>query len=402
MSIQRDTANQHQFGVAGPGANPENTCSLNNMQLKARIPQKHGRDVLDEHLAFSTVIIPTGQQHVCAPVIDQGASLMAVQTVGQPGTNHSIIHGTIPSVGNPNFGIPGNSPLDFIFQTRSRPSGTKIPPKSKRVGEVFELVEKGIEHSLSLANHLPSHLATSQIAGLKNKALKSVATAKQQFEKILTGDMLAQIPGLKFSMGDMLSQMTAGQKSEMFSGMPAEVKGAIENAMVLIQSDISADSGGFSTDDKINPDVFLQNAVDALKGSKTVEDVFQTLQSLEDDTLRGLDQYANVAIEIETAFGNVVQQVNSSGGVSIDIPDAVQSALSAFQSQMGQLPGAGGASAGMFDQSAIKNIFNRLTTTNQNKFKTLIKDHVDSGKAPRDRINRSDGLFGGGKLFPGF
>jgi HD superfamily phosphohydrolase YqeK len=387
MPIYRDSANQIQYGVAGPGANPEKTCSLENMQVKARFPQKHGRDVKDEHLAFSNIVIPTGQQHVLAPVIDEGATIVAVQTMAQPGTNMALVAGTVPSVGDPDGGIPGNSPLDFVFKARYKGAGTKTTPNSKREGEVFKIVEKGIEHSLSLLNHLPTHGANMQIAGMKHDAMKSVSTAKEQFNKVLNSSMLSKLPGAGFSMSNLLSSMTDAQKSEMFKGMDRKVVGAIQSATTLMQSSTSSDSGGFYTADRVNPEVFFQNAVDQMKGSKTVEDVMNAFQSLEGDDLRGMDQLANVAIEIEGTFGNVVQQMDSSGNINIEIPDGVQKIIQAFQSQMGSLPGAGGQSGGMFNNSELKKMFDRLPLDEAKAFKDMIQKNVDSGGAPRSRLN---------------
>jgi len=400
MPVYRDAANQIQYGVAGPGANPNDTCSLENMQLKIRYPAKHGRDVKDEHLAFSNIVVPTGHQHVLAPVLDEGSTVVGVQTSAQPGTNMSVLIGNVPSVGDPEAATPGNSPLDFIFKARYNGAGTKTTPNSQREGEVYKIVEKGIEHSLSLLNHLPTHGANMQIAGMKHDAMKSVATAKESFNKVMNSGMLSKLPGTGFSIGSLLSRMSDSQKSELFSGMDRKVVGAIESATALMQTSGSSDSGGFYTADRVNPEVFLKNAVDQLKGSGAVEDVMNAFQQLEGDELRGMDQYANVAIEVEGTFGNVVQQIDSSGNINIQIPDAVQEIIQAFQSQMGSLPGAGGMSGGMFDGSALKDMFDRLPTAEAKSFKEMIQKNVDSGGDPRNRLNSLLSKVLSNKTFP--
>jgi hypothetical protein len=194
--------------------------------------------------------------------------------------------------------------------------------------------------------------------------------------------------------------MSDSQKSELFSGMDRKVVGAIESATALMQTSGSSDSGGFYTADRVNPEVFLKNAVDQLKGSGAVEDVMNAFQQLEGDELRGMDQYANVAIEVEGTFGNVVQQIDSSGNINIQIPDAVQEIIQAFQSQMGSLPGAGGMSGGMFDGSALKDMFDRLPTAEAKSFKEMIQKNVDSGGDPRNRLNSLLSKVLSNKTFP--
>lgn len=403
MTILKDTANQFQYGVAGPGANPENTCDLNNMQVKTRYPFKHGEGVKDEHLGFSNLVVPVGQQHVLAPVFDEGSTIAALQTAAQPGTNLSLVCGTVPQIGNMEGATPGNNPFSFLQMKKKNGAGTKTPPNSEREGEIFKIVEKGIEHSLSLLDGTSSHGAFNIMAGLKNEALKTVATAKEQFEKVLDSSMLSQMPGMNFNLGDMLNQLSGDQAAELFKDMPKEIQTGLKNTLAMMQNASAADAGGFMTGGRVNPEVFTQNIVSELKDVKTIGQMMNKLQTLQgDESLRGMDQYANVAIEIETAFGNVTQQLTSSGGVSLDIPEQVQNILSSFQSQLSNLPGAGGPSKGMFQGSQIGEIFNRLPKEAQEKFKELTQKHVDSGSGPRSLLNGAAAKVIRKKLFPMF
>lgn len=400
MTIHKDQSNQIQYGVAGPGANPEDTCSLENMQVKARYPYKHGSNVLDEHLGFSNVVVPVGQQHVLAPVFDEGSTIAAMQSAAYPGTNLSLVCGTIPMVGDMNGATPGNQVFNHIFQKRKTGAGTKVPPQSKRNGSVYEIVEKGVQHSLSLLDGLPSHGALNMLAGMKHDALKSVATAKQQFEAILTGDMLSQLPGQGFNLGGLLDNLNSGQLKTLFENMPDNVQAGLKNAMTLMQTSTSSDSGGFMTNNRINPDVFFENAVNELKDVKTVAELDQKLQKLMgDESLKGLDQLGDTLIEIEGAFGNVTAQITATGGISLDL-SKVQGLLQGFADKMGQLPGAGGQSGGMFNGSELKNIFNRLNTTEQKQFKKLVENHVDSGQQPRALLNSMLAKVLDNKQFP--
>ena len=400
MTIHKDQSNQIQYGVAGPGANPEDTCSLENMQVKARYPYKHGPNVLDEHLGFSNVVVPVGQQHVLAPVFDEGATIAAMQSAAYPGTNLSLVCGTVPMVGDMNGATPGNNAFKHLFDKRKNGAGTKIPPKSKRNGAVYEIVEKGIQHSLSVLDGLPSHGALNVLAGLKHDALNNIATAKQQFEAILTGDMLSQIPGAGFNLGQLLDNLNSDQLKSLFDGMPDNVQAGLKNAMTLMQSSESGDTGGFMTNNRINPDVFFDNAVNALKGVQTMGQLDQALhQVMSDPTIRGLDQLAQTQIEIDGAFGKLTQLIDANGKVSIDATKSA-GALAGFASLMGQLPGAGGASGGMFNGSDLKNIFNRLKTDEQKVFKELIEKHVDSGGQARSLLNSALKKLLDNKTFP--
>jgi len=401
MPVYRDTANQIQYGVAGPGADPENTGPMQTMQVKARIPQKHGQDVLDDHLGFSNIFVPVGQQHVLSPVHDIGTVLVAMQTSAQPGSNLGLVAGVVPHVGN-NKGQPGNSPLSFVFDSRKTGDGTKTVNSTKRNGAIWDVVEKGVQHSLSLLNMLPSHGASMPMAGIKNDGMNSVSTAKEKFDKVLNSDILSKMPGMSFNMGDLLNQMTGEQKDEMLSGMSEEAKGALENVLAIWPGSTGGDTGGFMTADKVNPEVFFQNAVEQFKGAKTVEDVMTCFQNLEDESMKGMDQYANTVIEIEGAFGNVNLQIDSSGKASLDIPDNIQSLIQSFASQMGALPGAGGGSGGMFNGSELKNMFDRLPKGEAQSFIETIQKHVDSGEAARSRLNNSALTALTGKQFPHF
>jgi len=402
MTINKDQANQTQYGQAGPGANPDDTCPLNNMQVKVRYPGKHGENVLDDHLAFSNIIVPVGQQHIMTPVADIGTTLAAMQTAAYPGTNLSLVHGVIPQVSNPDGATPGNRPFGDVQERKKQGSGTKIPPKSELEDKVYKIVEKGVQHSLEQVVGIPSHAAHNLIAGLKNDGLKSISTAKEAFEKILTGDMLGKLPGGVIPLNDIMSQLSDLQKSEIFQNMPANLQKGLQSTLTLMQSSTGTDAGGFFTDNRVNPEAFLNNVVDKMKDVTTVNGMMDAMQQLTGDTsLHGMDQYANTVIEVEGAFGNVFQEITSTGGVNVNISDGVQNIINQFKSQMAALPGAGGPSGGMFDQSKLKEMFGRLPLAEQTKFRDMIQKNVDSGGAARARLNSVLGTLLGNKTFPG-
>lgn len=381
MARPNDTANQTQWGFASGGQHPDDTCPLENMQVKNRIPGKHGPLVLDEHLAYNNCMVPIGQQHIEAPVLDKGATTVSYQVAGLVGTNHSIVIGTAPQKRDPDGATAGNSLFSFLEEKLKEGSGTKIPSTIKQNGNHFQLIEKNIEHSLSLLNGMSSTGAQWAIAGMKEETIQQISTALDKFQNILSSDILSQLPGQIFQMSNLLDEMPQKLQDELFKNMPANVQMGMRNALQMMQTSLPADLPGMMTAGRINPEVFFQNVVNELKDVSNVGEMMSKLHQINSNNLlKGMDQFEDVLIEIEGAFGNIFQKISTDATgkitVELDIPDAIAQLQSGFQSLLGQLPGAGAASAGAFKNADLANVFSRFPPDNEKKFKEQIEKNV--------------------------
>ena len=388
-----DSASQVHYGFASGGQNPDDTCPLEGMQVKNRIPGKHGELVKDEHLAFSNIMIPFGQQHIEAPVADKGATTICVQMAGLPGTNHSVPIGTIPQQHDPDGATQGNSPFSYLIEKYKEGSGTKIPPKSRKVDNYYEIIEKNIQHSLSLLDGISSTGAQWPIAGMKDNGLQQVATAKEQFNNILNSDVLSSLPGSSFQIGNLLDIMPQGLQDELFANMPSSVQRGLNNALQMMSDSESNDTGGYMTGGRVNTDTYLPNVVSELKDVKTSGEMMEKLQKVNgDQSLRGMDEFDDIIMAVEGAFGfiNQVISTDENGNISVglDIPDAIANLQDVFSSLLTQLPGAGAASGGTFANANFGDMLPRLPPNLEQVFNQQLQSHVDSQSNPvKARLN---------------
>jgi hypothetical protein len=202
---------------------------------------------------------------------------------------------------------------------------------------VATVTEKGA-WSLSKADGLLNSLTASPIFGSRVPQVQNLSTAIDQAEAVLTGSMLSSLPGMNFSIGNLLNDMPAALKDELFKQLPAGVGAQLENVMGLVRSYSPSSGGGSSAGKRVNPDVFFVNAVNILKDVKNSNDIIQALQKIDsDDSITGMELLDSVTNIIQTPFGALSQTISPEGVVTTLKSQAMQEAEKAFGSLLGQV-----------------------------------------------------------------
>ena len=135
---------------------------------------------------------------------------------------------------------------------------------------------------------------------------------------------------------------------------------------------------------RVDPDTFVENAVELLSQAKTLPDVLNAVKRLQyDETLRGMDKLKDIEIEIETPFGKITQSISPSGNVTSKIPDAVQKAQQAFGkllSSASSYPGSSASADHFFGRSAkILELASRLPGDKQALIKNALQNPAAFG-----------------------
>jgi len=312
---------------------------------KVRIPRKHGKNVSDEHLAWITAenSIPGALTSVAA--LDKGLQVSVRQNPGDGGTSRGVIVSVSNNTENKNPIISGATNLPGVndnvskYKDQERAKPVKLPPDVQESGDpvVAKVVEKGA-WSLAKADGLLNSLTASPIFGSRVPQVQNLSTAIDQAEAVLTGSMLSSLPGMNFSIGNLLSDMPATLKDELFKQLPAGVGAQLENVMGLVRSYSPSSGGGSSAGKRVNPDVFFANAVNILKDVKNSNDIIQALQKIDsDDSITGMELLDSVTNIIQTPFGALSQTISPEGVVTTLKSQAMQEAEKAFGSLLGQV-----------------------------------------------------------------
>jgi hypothetical protein len=256
---------------------------------------------------------------------------------------------------------------------------------------VRQIEEKGYRHKHDLLKGILSSGASYPLAGMPHKQLTNISTATQSFSNILTGSMMAAIPGTSFSVGNILSSLTASVADELLSSMSPDLAQGVQNMFGLMQSIQIAESGGFNTLGKVDPTTYLDNAVNLLKGNQSLGEVISNMQRLQYDTsLFGLDKLGSASFDVPTAFGIMKMVVSPTGEIVNETPDVMQKAIQAFTGLMTSGAGFPGASlSNMFGDSAsiMSSLFDRLPPDKQTNAKNMMEGVIASGTDPRKSLN---------------
>lgn len=312
---------------------------------KVRIPRKHGRNVQDSHLAWIPAENSIAGAMTSPAALDKGQSVNVRMNPGDGGTSRGIITAVLNNTENKNALMPGGSNIPGVNQNLSKYKGqkrakpVKLPPDVQESGDpvVATVKEKG-DWSLSKADGLVNSLTASPIFGSKVPQMQNVSTAIDQAEAILSSSMLGSLPGMNFSIGNLLSDMPAALKDELFKSLPDGVGEQLENIMSMVSSYSPSSSGGSTAGARVNPDVFFANAANILKNVKNSDDIITALQTIDSDSsISGMDQLSSVINTIETPFGSLDQVISPDGAISIIKSQAMQAAEQAFGSLLGQV-----------------------------------------------------------------
>jgi len=312
---------------------------------KVRIPRKHGQNVSDDHLAWIAAENSIFGAITSVAALDKGTMVSVRQNPGEGGTSR----GTIVSVNNnresKNPQLSGSSSLPGVsdnvskYKSEERAKPVNLPPDVQESGDpvVAKVIEKG-PWSLAKADGLLNSLTASPIFGSKVPQVQNISTAIDQAEAILSSAMMGSLPGLNFSIGNLLSSMPAQLKDELFKSLPDGVGEQLENVMSLVRSYTPSSGGGGSAGKMVNPEVFFSNAVNILKSAKNSDDIIKALQQIDsDDSITGMDALGAITSTIETPFGSLDQVISPDGAISIIKSQAMQAAEKAFGSLLGQV-----------------------------------------------------------------
>lgn len=312
---------------------------------KVRIPRKHGRNVQDNHLAWIPAENSISGAMTSPAALDKGQSVNVRMNPGDGGTSRGIITSVLNNTENKNALIGGGTNLPGVNQNLSKYKGqkrskpVKVPPDVQEGGDpvVVTVKEKG-EWSLSKADGLINSLTSSPIFGSRVPQVQNVSTAIDQAEAILSSSMISSLPGMNFSIGNLLNDMPTALKDELFKALPNGVGEQLENVMSMVRSYSPSSSGGSTSGSRVNPDVFFVNAANILKNVKNSDDIIAALQIIDSDpSITGMDQLSSVINTIETPFGSLDQVISPDGAVSIIKSQAMQAAEQAFGSLLGQV-----------------------------------------------------------------
>jgi hypothetical protein len=361
--------------------------------MRVAVPGMHDIDngVQIDHLARSSKERGANADDQCTfPGQSDYGSVVYISK--ETGRTDCVVRGS-PNETFQDGSTPGNNNMlaGKFMELIGRTDGRRIPPnwqeKMVRGAKIREKVEKGKDHSHELLKGLPVHGALYNIAGSQLPQVKQIHTAIEKFSNILTGDMLGQMPGQMMSIGSMLSQVAS--HAGIRNIMPREVLHALDSMATLAQTGGVIESGGSITAMRVNPEVFINNAVQMFSGVTNVHDLVNATQNMIYDTsLHGMDAYANVQTNSETPFGNTTIVIDPNGSVSEQTSNSVANTAQVFAQSMSSPSSSPGGNSG-------QNMFGGSAQTMMKMFERMPPNMFQMAKQMSEKLN-SQGL---GQIF---
>lgn len=316
---------------------------------KVRVPNLWGPNVPDDHLQFCPAEMPPslGSATTSGGALDKGQFVRIKVDHGQGPSGQFTIKSTYHSTMRSNSEMPGNESWTKLFGDQLAALariGTKLPPDvQKKINEkgveVVELLEKGEFHLRDLLG-VATHGSQSPFNGIKIPQMKSMTTALDAAENLLTSDIMSKLPGIPFSLPDMFDLLGKDLTKELMDSLPELVRDALMTTMVMTQNYTDAKS---LSQIKINPIVFPLKIMELLKGSNDVSELLKNLNSLMRDSSNwGLDSLPQINETISGIFGDINMKVLSNGAVVMTQSDGYKKAMEAFNSFLGQFENAEG------------------------------------------------------------
>lgn len=347
------------------GASPEIVCGGHKKDpdpqhrglLKSRAPLTHGPNIESINYPFTMV---AGQCTQAAletndPPPEPGSLILKLPILGEPGSKVGLCTLKDTNMASASAGNMNNmafAPIVAALMADVEKVVSNGFQSAQRAGAQIRKPKDGENWFHNLTKGLPTHAATKPLAGTIIPSRQNIDTAKQQFIDVLGSDMLSKLPGQFMSLTDLFSGMSKKQKKQAMANMPEETALAFQSTIKLLQE---GDEGDYAVGGRVNANSYIANAVTLLSQVTNVPDLHDALHRLQYDTTIGGDP-GKVTIEIKTPFGNVKQQIDSTGSTSNEVPDAVQQAIAAFTSMLSSASAAQGASPG-------KNMFGDMSGT---------------------------------------
>ncbi len=318
-------------------------------KLQSTDPLRHGNNIDSIQYPFISIVSGCTQEDLetNAPPPEPGATIVTVPGMGGP--SERIALGTIKDL-NKSGSSAGNFDLMQMrnVTTAVREDVQKVLSKgyqtASRNGAEVRKPKDGEHWRHELTKGIPSHAAMYPLAGTVLPNRQKIETAIQQFGNILSPSMASMMPGSFMNMGDLFSGLTNKQKRQIQEKMPQDVYQAFESTSNLM---MSGEGGAYFTSGRVNPEVYVANAIDLLSQVTNVHDLHDTLMRLQYDTdLFGLDELPPTEIETEGAFGTYKQKIDANGNITNEIPDVIQKLIEAFSGMLSNPNLASGAGAG--------------------------------------------------------
>lgn len=365
-------------------------CSV----VKPTTQSQNGYPLQD--LPFITMVKPPTAQAACETnwPPDLGSIAYVMEDIGNP--TNKICIGIANAELSSDQGIPGNhSPGDYVkdFSGKENPRILSKPDlrETQNLGAtVKEAVNKGL-FKLSNLKGLPTHGALKGMVGHIHEQVKNIETAVQQF---------SQIPGLGFKMpsfgsamkmGDIKNKMNKQQKKKLEDSLPPEILDALDSLLNYL-SESSSDS--FVCSGNIHEETFIENAVDLLSKVTNMEELFEVIYNLRSNTaLHGLDKFKELEIKVQTPYGEMELNVDSSGNIGFNANSAAKmsSALSSLSSLMNGIQTA--SLDKLFGDAAetMSKMFSRIPGNARNALvKTAGEKHKNSHVPPGLKVNKGN------------
>ena len=229
--------------------------------------------------------------------------------------------------------IGGNADLlQFVNRFLNQNVGVRIPPSIYETTEngvkVRKIREKGF-HNHNVLRGLPTHGALYNLSGAPVPRVSGVATAKQAYDNLLSGDILGAIPGIFMTLGKMFNLLqSSGLLNSINAKVPREVGFAINSINRLIQTIETSEGAGFNVGGRVDQQTYLNNATRLLGQSRNLSDVVSALGRLQSDSsLFGTDKLINGIVNSALSYGASKLSISPNGSIMRFLPPETRQAI---------------------------------------------------------------------------
>jgi hypothetical protein len=393
-NITRNTEKEYRYCVI-EGGNDSDPDPERTGRVRLRDISRHGKNVKTEHLPWSQLLSnPQGQgQNEFNRPPDPGQIVLCLVPRGAGTTGYKHVIGIPITKEMADAAIPGNQsfPWAGLEDFKQKKLKINVPPNIKLTQEdgksIYQIQEKGEKFFRALTDELPGHMASKPFQNNAGRQLKSIPTALQEAQSILDSDALSSLPGSNFSLSNLFDMIPQEAKD----AMPENIQTALSNMMVLSSS--SDDSGGASsgvnTGYRVNDEVFSENLGKIFGNVKTYAQLEDAISSVhEGSEIAGLESLEGITRKLMGPFGEITQNIDSQGGMSFDIPEAVKQAQESFSGLMSGI-NAGGSNLFGSDTKIPNDMLSRFPLETQSQFKEMLEKVSPSKNDKRGRIHNT-------------
>lgn len=297
--------------------------------------------------------------------LDPGSIIYYISQLGFPGGIAISQANPIMNGGEGGSGADGGN--DHIKKARQTKLKINTPPKveeaEERGAKVRKVKESGEQHRLELLDGLPIHGALFDMAGFKLPQVKNVPTAKTHGSELPKENMLGSLQGQISTLGGMFQGLLSGGMGASpggagggmgFSGgrgtqgtgqggvnvsqknvldkLTPEMQLAVQNLSILVQGMETTGGVAFALGGVVHEETYLKNAEMLLGQVTCLSDLMYVLNRLQWDTsLFGQDKLDKLEVQLETAWGIALHQVDAEGTVNLTYTPEANNNLKVFE-----------------------------------------------------------------------